>query len=24
MSHEILERCVHQPLNGFSRRVRGE
>jgi hypothetical protein len=24
LSHEILERCVHQPLNEFSQRVRDE
>lgn len=24
LSHEVLERCIHQPLNEFSQRVRGE
>jgi hypothetical protein len=24
LSHKILERCVHQPLNEFSQRVRDE
>lgn len=24
LSHEVLERCVHQPLNEFSQRVRDE
>jgi hypothetical protein len=24
LSHELLERCVHQPLNEFSQRVRDE